>query len=143
MFFRSTLLIAGAGLAVAQSYVPPALDLTPLIFPPSISSNCTSALLDIATSPDATCLDLTLLAPLALSNSSSTSVIPTTNSWLTGACSQGPCSNDTLAAVATNFTNGCSSDLESFGLSITNSTNVVTAVQVAYPAVREIACLQE
>ncbi|KAH0827450.1 hypothetical protein J3R83DRAFT_4138 [Lanmaoa asiatica] len=125
MFFRPALLIAGAGLAVAQS----------------ISSQCSSALLAIAASPQATCLDLGLLAPLALSNT--TSVIPTVNTWLTGVCSQGPCSNATLQTVVTNITTGCSSDLASLGLPTSDTTSLVTTVQAAYPTVRQVACLKD
>ncbi|KAG9316320.1 hypothetical protein JVU11DRAFT_2351 [Chiua virens] len=70
MFVRSALLIAGAGLAATQS----------------LSSPCSSALFGVAL--DTTCLDFFLLAPLALSNPT-TSVVPTVNSWLTGMCNQG------------------------------------------------------
>ncbi|KAI9572246.1 hypothetical protein HD554DRAFT_2068276 [Boletus coccyginus] len=124
MLFRPALFIAGAGLAVAQS----------------ISDQCTSAVLDIAASPDATCLDLGLLAPLALTNASTTSVIPTVDTWLTGVCGLAPCSNASLQAVVANITVGCASDLASFGVSTTNAT---TVVQAAYPTVRQIACLKD
>jgi hypothetical protein len=127
MFFRPAFLLAGAGLALAQS----------------LSSQCSSALLAVAASPDATCLDLSLLAPLALSNSSTTSVIPTINTWLPGLCSQGPCTNATLQAVVTNITTGCSSDLASIGLNTTDPTAVATTVETYYPAARQIACLKD
>jgi len=126
MLFRPALLIAGAGLAVAQS----------------ISSQCSSALLAVVASPDATCLDLSLLAPLATSDPN-TSVIPTVNDWLTGMCSQGPCSNATLQAVVANITTGCSSDLASLGLSTNDPTTLATTVEAAYPTVRQVACLKD
>jgi len=127
MYFRPTLLFAGAGLAVAQS----------------LSSQCSSALLAIAGSPQATCLDLALLAPLAVSNTTSTSVIPTINSWLTGVCGQPACTNDTLQAVVTNITSGCSSDLASLGLTTNDTSSVIATVQAAYPTVRQVACLKD
>jgi len=129
MFFRHALLFAGAGLAVAQSL--------------SLSSQCSSALLAIAGSQQATCLDLALLAPLAVSNSTSTSIIPTINSWLTGVCGQPACTNDTLQTVVTNIISGCSSDLASLGLPTNDTSSVVTVVQAAYPTVRQVACLKD
>lgn len=129
MFFRRALLLAGAGLALASDNI-------------TLSSQCSSALLAVAGSPDATCLDLTLLAPLALSNST-TSIIPTIDSWLTGMCSQGACSNATLEAVVTNITTGCSTDLASIGLNTTDPTAVVTAVETYYPTTREVLCLKD
>jgi hypothetical protein len=127
MFFRPALLIAGAGLAVAQS----------------LSSQCSSTLLAIAGSQQATCLDLALLAPLAVSNTSSTSIIPAVNTWLTGVCGQPACTNATLQAVVMNITSGCSSDLASLGLTTNDTSSLVTTVQVAYPTVRQIACLKD
>jgi len=127
MLFRPALLIAGAGIAVVQSL--------------SISSQCSSTLLSIASTPQATCLDLTLLAPLVLSNT--TSVVPTVNTWLTGVCSQGPCSNATLQTVVTNITTGCATDLASLGLGTTDPSALITTVQAAYPTVRQVGCLKD
>ncbi|KAG9316306.1 hypothetical protein JVU11DRAFT_2337 [Chiua virens] len=126
MFLRPAFLIASAGLAAAVS----------------LSNSCTSALLAVAASPDATCLDFALLVPLAVSNTSTTSIIPSVNSWLTGMCAQGLCSNSTLQTVVTNITNGCSSDLASVGLP-TDPNTLTPTVQVAYPTVRQIACLND
>jgi hypothetical protein len=125
MFFRAALLIAGAGLAVAQS----------------ISSECTSTLLTVAS--NAPCLDLTLLAPIVLSNSNTTSIIPTVNTWLTGMCSQGPCTNATIQAVVTNITTGCASDLAGLGLPTNDTSSVVAAAEEGYPSFREISCLKD
>ena len=58
-------------------------------------------------------------------------------------CSQGPCSNSTLQTVVTDILNGCSTDLASYGLTTNDPTAIVTTVQAAYPAVREIACFKE
>ncbi|KAF9222680.1 hypothetical protein BS17DRAFT_755782 [Gyrodon lividus] len=129
MFFRPAVLIAGAGLAAAQSLS-------------GISSQCTSALASVAGSPDATCLNPSALVQLAISNSS-TSVIPTINTWLTGLCSQGPCSNATLQAVVTNVTTGCSTELQSLGLSTTDPAALLTVIESAYPTVRQVVCLKD
>jgi hypothetical protein len=58
-------------------------------------------------------------------------------------CSQGPCSNSTLQTVVTDILNGCSTDLASYGLTTNDPTAIVTTVQAAYPAVREIACFKD
>ena len=129
MFFRRALLLTGAGLALASDSL-------------TLSSQCSSALLAVAGSPDAACLDFSILATLALSNST-TSVIPTVDSWLGGLCAQGPCSNATLEAVVTNITTGCSTDLASVGLNTTDPAAVVTAVETYYPTAREVVCLKE
>jgi hypothetical protein len=55
-------------------------------------------------------------------------------------CSQSACSNQTLATLVTNVTNGCSSDLSSLGLDV---QDVTTTVQRFYPTERQILCLQE
>jgi len=55
-------------------------------------------------------------------------------------CSQSACSNQTLATLVTNITNGCSSDLSSLGLDV---QDVTTSVQQFYPTVRQILCLQD
>ncbi|KIJ67652.1 hypothetical protein HYDPIDRAFT_38135 [Hydnomerulius pinastri MD-312] len=129
MLFKPALLLAGAGLAAAQSLS-------------GISSQCTSALTSVAGSPDATCLNPSALVSLAVSSSSS-SIIPTVNSWLTGLCAAGPCSNATLQAVVTNVTTGCSAELQSLGLATTDPTALVTAVETAYPTVRQVVCLKD
>jgi len=125
MFFRSALLFAGAGIAAAQS----------------LSSQCNSALLSFAGSSDSTCLNPSALVQLALSSSSS-SIIPTVDSWLTGLCAQGPCSNATLQAAVTNITAGCSAELQSLG-ETSDPATLTTAVQEVYPTFRQVVCLKD
>ncbi|KAH7913919.1 hypothetical protein BJ138DRAFT_1001353 [Hygrophoropsis aurantiaca] len=127
MRFTPALLIAGAGFATAQT----------------LSSQCESGLASIAGSSEASCLNLNALVQLALSNSSSTSVIPTINTWATGLCSTGACTNQTLSDVVTNITTACSTELQSIGASTTNTGALISAVQQAYPTVRQIACLKD
>jgi len=127
MRFTPVILIAGAGFAAAQT----------------LSTQCESGLAAIAGSSEASCLNLNALVSLALSNSSSTSVIPTVNTWLTGLCSTGACSNQTLSDVVTNITTSCATELQSIGASTSNTAALITAVQEAYPTVRQIACLKD
>ncbi|EGO00034.1 hypothetical protein SERLA73DRAFT_180411 [Serpula lacrymans var. lacrymans S7.3] len=127
MFFASALLIAGAGLASAQS----------------LSSQCQTTLTQLATSSDASCLNPLGLAALVTSNSSSTSIIPTLSSWLTTTCSSAACTNQSLSNIVSNVTSGCASDLQSIGASTTDTSGLISAVQQYYPTVRQVACLQD
>ncbi|KAG6333690.1 hypothetical protein ID866_5397 [Astraeus odoratus] len=126
MFFRSALLLAGAGFAVAQS----------------LSSQCSSALISVAGSPDSACLNPNGIVSLALTNSTS-SVIPGVDSWLSGLCALGPCSNSSLQAIFTNITNGCSTELGELGFSTSDTANLTTYLEDAYPTIRQIWCLKD
>ncbi|KAI6157531.1 hypothetical protein BKA82DRAFT_4058114 [Pisolithus tinctorius] len=126
MLSKSVFLLAGAGFAVAQS----------------ISSQCSSTLVTIAGSPDSACLNPSGIVQIALTNSNS-SIIPAVDSWLTGLCALGPCSNSSLQAVATNLTAGCSSELASLGLTPNGSTNLTVYLEEAYPTLRQVLCLKD
>ncbi|KAJ6587044.1 hypothetical protein DFH09DRAFT_1142399 [Mycena vulgaris] len=114
---------AAAGLASAQS----------------ISSGCTDSLKALLTSPEAACLNPTSL--LSFFVGTNQSVPDTVNNWLTGICSTGFCSNDTLAAVVSNITAGCVGDLTSVGAGVPET--VTQIVQQVYPTARSIMCLKD
>ncbi|KAI0287162.1 hypothetical protein BC826DRAFT_71331 [Russula brevipes] len=126
LFFASTLIAALATLGIVPVFA-------------HISSQCLSTLTSIATSSDAQCLNAAGLVPIFLNGSADT-VVPSINTWLTGMCSQTACSNQTLATLVTNVTNGCSSDLSPLGLDV---QDVTTSVQRFYPTVRQILCLYD
>ncbi|KAI6135696.1 hypothetical protein EDD17DRAFT_1748597 [Pisolithus thermaeus] len=126
MLSKTVFLLAGAGFAAAQS----------------ISSQCSSTLVSVAGSPDSSCLNPNGIVQIVLTSSNS-SVIPAVNSWLTGLCALGPCSNSSLEAVFTNLTSGCSSELASLGLTTNGSTNLTTYLVEAYPTLRQIGCLND
>ena len=109
----------------------------------SLSSQCQSTLLTVASSSDSACLNIGGLAGL-LTTSSNSSLVPTVNSWLSGACSQAACTNSSLAAIVQNITSGCGDDLAQFGISNSSGTTdqITQAVQEAYPTVRDIGCLK-
>ncbi|KAJ6500015.1 hypothetical protein C8R47DRAFT_275214 [Mycena vitilis] len=111
---------AAAGLASAQA----------------LSADCTNSLKGILASPDAACLNPSSL--LSFFVGSDQSVPDTVNNWLSGLCSTGFCSNDTLAAVVTNVTAGCGSEL---GAGIPQT--ITQIVQEVYPTVRSIMCLKD
>ncbi|KAL5524001.1 hypothetical protein ACEPAG_8174 [Sanghuangporus baumii] len=124
--FASSLLVLGAGLAHAQI---------------NLSSQCQSTLLTAASSSEASCLNVVGLASI-LTTPANSSLVQPINSWLSGACAQTPCSNQSLSDIVANITNGCSSDLSSLGLS-GDSTNIASIVQQAYPTVRDVLCLKQ
>ncbi|KAF7315553.1 hypothetical protein MIND_00070600 [Mycena indigotica] len=125
--FTAISLVAAAGVVTAQS----------------LSTNCQNALKGVLASPDALCLNPSALLSFFVPN---TSVPVTINKWLdgpTGLCASGFCSNETLAAVVANVTNGCASDLGSVGASSATAASITQVVQQVYPTVRQIACLKD
>jgi len=118
----STLLTfaAAAGLASAQS----------------LSAACTSSLKGILASPEAACLNPGAL----LTFFTNPSVPDAVNNWLTGLCSTGSCSNDSLAIVVSNITTGCQSD---FDVASGVTETVTQIVQEVYPTARSIMCLKD
>ncbi|KAI6121450.1 hypothetical protein F5141DRAFT_1186672 [Pisolithus sp. B1] len=130
MLSKTVFLLAGAGSGVDHNTSS------------SISSQCSSTLVSVAGSPDSSCLNPNGIVQIVLTSSNS-SVIPAVNSWLTGLCALGPCSNSSLEAVFTNLTSGCSSELASLGLTTNGSTNLTTYLVEAYPTLRQIGCLND
>jgi hypothetical protein len=119
-------LFFGAGLSSAQT----------------ISSGCRQTLLNMLGSPAAQCLNPSALLSLATA-SPNASVISPVDNWLTGLCAQAPCTNSSLSAVVTNITSGCSTELSSFGVSISNPSQIINIVEEAYPTIRQAACLKD
>jgi hypothetical protein len=119
-------LILGAGLVSAQS----------------ISSKCQTAFQNILSSTDAQCLNPSALISIALQSSNS-SIIDPINTWLVGLCSQPACNNDTLAAVTTNITTGCSAELSAIGFQTSDTSSLISVVQEVYPVARQIVCLKD
>ncbi|KAJ6594024.1 hypothetical protein B0H19DRAFT_1093399 [Mycena capillaripes] len=95
-----------------------------------------NSLKGLLTSPEAACLNPSSLLSFFVGDAQS--VPDTVNNWLTGLCSTGFCSNDTLAAVVANVTAGCGSDL---GAGIPQT--ITQIVQEVYPTARSIMCLKE
>ncbi|EJD03234.1 uncharacterized protein FOMMEDRAFT_20398 [Fomitiporia mediterranea MF3/22] len=108
----------------------------------SLSSQCQSTLLTVASSPDSTCLNVAGLAGL-LTTPQNQSLVQPINTWLAGACGEDPCTNQSLAAIVQNITSGCGSDLSSIGFDNSSTGDVVSVVQQGYPTVRKIACLKQ
>ncbi|KAJ7901962.1 hypothetical protein B0H14DRAFT_3422619 [Mycena olivaceomarginata] len=118
---------AAAGLASAQS----------------LSTDCTNSLKGLLTSPEAACLNPSALLSFFVGNAQS--VPDTVNNWLTGLCSTGSCSNETLANVVTNITTGCASDFNVAGGVPETVTQIVQEVYPTAPFHRmfERLCVSE
>jgi len=111
----------------------------------TLSQNCQQALTQVAANPDASnCLDPSALLQLAIGGTNA-SIIAPVKAWLGGICSAGPCSNNTIAAVVTNLTSGCSAELSAAGLTTDSSgvAAITTEIQAAYPTVRQVLCLSD
>ncbi|KAF9066149.1 hypothetical protein BDP27DRAFT_1050422 [Rhodocollybia butyracea] len=117
--------------------------LFPRVHSLTLSSGCQTSLESLLTSPDAACLNPTGLISSIIGGSSGS--IPTTvNSWLTGVCSSGACTNQSIANVVTNLTDGCSTELSSLGISVSSvQSDIISVAQAVYPTIRQIACLQD
>ncbi|KAG5651750.1 hypothetical protein H0H81_007603 [Sphagnurus paluster] len=87
----------------------------------------------------ATCLQPQLLLPILVGvGNGGDSIIGYLDTWLTGMCGAPACSNDTLNAVITNVTSGCSAE---FGLPQVQQT--LDLVQKGYATARKVACLKD
>ncbi|PBK74488.1 hypothetical protein ARMSODRAFT_593025 [Armillaria solidipes] len=119
------LAVVGAGMVSAQSI--------------SLSSNCTDSLKSLLTSPDSACMNPSALLSFVVGTDQS---IPNTiNNWLSGLCSQGSCSDESIEAMVTNVTTGCTQELASVGAPLDVRDIVLNAVKQTYPTARNIACL--
>ncbi|KAJ3733457.1 hypothetical protein DFJ43DRAFT_1067231 [Lentinula guzmanii] len=130
MTFMLALAVLAAGLGVsAQSST-------------GLSSQCTSALAQIATNSSSACLSPSSLIPI-ITASANTSIVSSVDSWLSNVCAVGPCSNDTLSAIVTNLTAGCGTELSTLGFSSSDTATLISTVQEFYPTVRQVACLKD
>ncbi|KAJ3724638.1 hypothetical protein C8R42DRAFT_719298 [Lentinula raphanica] len=109
----------------------------------NLSQECQNSLEGLLTSPDAACLNPSALLSFVV-GSNSGSIPSTINNWLTGICSSGSCTNQSISNVVTNLTSGCSAELSSLGISTsTIQSQVVSIAQQVYPTVRQVACLKD
>ncbi|KIM40213.1 hypothetical protein M413DRAFT_446381 [Hebeloma cylindrosporum] len=127
MMFRAATLAALVAYAAAQS----------------LSTNCTAALTGIAANPDASkCLSPGSLVSVVAAGANN-SIIPPINNWLTSLCGAPACSNDTIAAVVKNVTEGCSTELSGLGFTSSLTPSITSIIQQYYPTVRKVVCLKD
>ncbi|KAF8161210.1 hypothetical protein B0H34DRAFT_796032 [Crassisporium funariophilum] len=109
----------------------------------SLSAQCTAALSNVATNPDAAqCLSTSALVPI-IAGGASTSIVAPINNWLTSLCGAPACSNATIAAVTKNVTEGCSTELSITGFTADLLPSITALVQQYYPTVRKVVCLKD
>lgn len=87
-------------------------------------------------SPEAECLNLSALLSFIVFPENGVEDI--LNTWLTGMCSVGSCSDAALDTLIGGIVNQCSGDLAAFGVSSDVTEKVVDIVKKAYPTAREI-----
>lgn len=97
-----------------------------------LSSGCTGALLPLAVGDLGSCLQLTQI--IQVLGTTSGSVIPSLNTYLTSLCSSSTpqCSNSTLTSANTTIANSCASDLSSGG-SAAATVQALELVLTDYP----------
>ncbi|KAF5393403.1 hypothetical protein D9757_000695 [Collybiopsis confluens] len=92
---------------------------------------------------DAACLNPTAFLSFVVGNGAG-NVTSTVNTWLSGLCSSGACTNQSIANVVTNLTSGCSNELSALGVSVSSiQSEVISIAQQVYPTVRQVACLKD
>ncbi|PPQ63477.1 hypothetical protein CVT24_005134 [Panaeolus cyanescens] len=109
----------------------------------SLSQQCTATLAAIAGNPDAaSCLSPGSLVSI-VAGGSSNSIVASIDGWLSNICGAPACSNDTLAAVVKNATEGCSTELSGLGFNSNLTPTITGLVQQYYPTVRKVVCLKD
>lgn len=91
--------------------------------------------LAVPTSDVGQCLQVSALLPALLTEGS---VIPPVDQYLSTICSSEPCSNATLNSTASAVYQGCSTELEKYGISNQTLFDIINY----YPLAREVACLK-
>lgn len=70
--------------------------------------------------------------------STTDSIVPVLDNFMTELCYNEPCSNDTLTAAAQQVAQGCADDLTASGLTAEQLTEIFSI----YPTLREVLCLK-
>ncbi|KAJ7288877.1 hypothetical protein C8J57DRAFT_1707170 [Mycena rebaudengoi] len=113
-----------------------------LVSAQGVSSGCIDSLKAVLNSPDAGCLNPSALLSLFIHVGTEPPSVPDTiNQWLTGVCSAGVCSDETISTVVANITTGCASDVDAFSPDLPQT--LVDVVQKFYPVARSALCLKD
>ncbi|KAL1691518.1 hypothetical protein GGG16DRAFT_53270 [Schizophyllum commune] len=118
------LVVSAVGLAAAQ-----------------LTGDCTTAILNVANNPDASaCLSVSSLVPMV---SGDASIVTPISDWVDRICPAPACSNETIESITANLTHGCSTELNTFGISSDASSAIAQIIQGVYPTLRELLCLSD
>ena len=107
----------------------------------SISSACEQGFIDVASSPQGSCLDILGLVGLLTAES----VVLPLETWLDNACAQPACTQADLNASATTIVEACQYDLDSqsFQLNDGSKEELVLTVQQSYGLVQSVLCVKK
>jgi hypothetical protein len=124
MMFRTITIAALVGFVSANSY----------------SIGCMNTLINIGQNPDVgVCLKPASLLPILIGlGNGPESMIGYLDTWLASMCGSPSCSDDTLNAVVTNLTNGCSAEF-----SLPQVQQSLNFVKANYKTARKVACLKD
>ncbi|EEB93149.1 hypothetical protein MPER_08239, partial [Moniliophthora perniciosa FA553] len=99
----------------------------------SLSQQCTNALASVASNPEAgACLAPAQLVSI-VAGGENNSVVEPINAWLNTVCAAAPCNNETLSAIVTNVTAGCTTELSLLGYESYQNAAIIATVQQVYP----------
>jgi len=109
----------------------------------TISPSCQNAFTGVANNADANaCLSVSSLLSAVINPNAS--IVTQVGNMVNTLCAAPTCSNATLAAVVSNITSGCSTELSEAGAGSDSTTSAITsAVQQYYGLVRSIVCLKD
>lgn len=106
----------------------------------SISSQCLTALAQVAANPDASkCLNLPALGQV-FTTPADASIVKPIDTWLSGLCGRASCSDATLDAIAAIVGPACPAELTALGFT---PANFATELKAVYPVFRKIICLKQ
>ncbi|ESK97039.1 hypothetical protein Moror_6396 [Moniliophthora roreri MCA 2997] len=108
-----------------------------------LSQQCTSALASVASNPEAgACLAPAQLVSIVAGDGNS-SIVEPIDAWLNSVCAVAPCNNETISAIVTNVTAGCTRELSLFGYDSSQNAAIIATVQQVYPTARKVVCLKD
>jgi len=124
MMFRVTMITALVGFVSAQTY----------------SVGCLNTLMNIASNYEISqCLAPNLLMPILIgAGNTQDSLVSPLDTWLGAMCGAPPCSTNTVSALATNLTAGCSKEFD-----LGEVQSVVNFVSQNYWTARKVVCLKD
>ena len=137
------LVVSAVGLAAAQCVVAVLTECYVHIDDRMIrlTGDCTTAILNVANNPDASaCLSVSSLVPMV---SGDASIVTPISNRVDRICPAPACSNETIESITANITHGCSTELNTFGISSDASSAIAQIIQGVYPTLRELLCLSE
>jgi len=109
----------------------------------AISQQCQTGISNLAANSEASsCLGVNQFTNLFLTNPN-TSVITPVQNWLTAFCGAPDCSNATIAAVVTNVSTACATDLQSLEITSSAVQMIIPYITEFFGTAKEVLCLAD